>query len=240
MVELGLSPLVLITAVVIMGIGSACQASVGIGLALFVSPLLALLEPRFIPGPMLLAGVLLAASTAYRERGSLDPRGLGVSLVGLAGGTLIGAIALKLVAGPALPRIFGSLVLVAVGLSVSGLRIEASRRALFLGGSVAGIMGTMVGIHGPPIALIFQNAAPETARAMLGAFFAWAYVGTVAALAALGLFGLRELALAALLLPGVVGGLLLAPVVARHINRRRLRAAILAISATSAGLLILR
>ncbi len=83
MVELGVSPLVFITAVVIMGIGSACQASVGIGLALFVSPLLALLEPRFIPGPMLLAGVLLAGATAYRERGVLEARSLGISLVGL-------------------------------------------------------------------------------------------------------------------------------------------------------------
>jgi Sigma-54 interaction domain len=49
------------------------------------------------------------------------------------------------------------------------------------------------GPSSPPIALVFQNAAPETARAMLGAFFACAYVDAVAALAAVGLFGLREL-----------------------------------------------
>jgi len=98
--EVAVSPFALVAAMLIMAIGSACQASVGIGMARFVAPLLALIEPRFIPGPMLLAGVIPAGTTAYRERGSVDARGLGVSLVGLAGGTVIGALMLKLASGP--------------------------------------------------------------------------------------------------------------------------------------------
>src|SRR2546426_75823 len=142
----------------IMAIGSACQASVGIGMARFVAPLLALIEPRFIPGPMLPAGV----------------------------------------------------------------------------------MGTMVGIHGLPIALVFQHARPDMARAMLGAFFGFAYVGTVVALAAVGLVGRPELSLAAMLLPGVVAGLLVAPFIAERIDQHRLRYAILLISASSGAILLLR
>jgi uncharacterized membrane protein YfcA len=240
MFDLSVSPHVLITAVLIMGIGSAFQAAVGIGLALFVAPLLALVEPRFIPGPMLFAAVLLAFATAYRERVALDWKGLGLSLIGLAVGTVVGAIALKLVAGPALPKVFGILILLAVVISVSGIRVDPSRRTLFIAGGAAGIMGTMVGIHGPSISLVFQNARPDVARAMLGAFFALAYVGAVTALAAVGLFGLKEFALAVILLPGVVGGFIVAPLMARFVNRRRLRTTILLISATSAVLLILR
>jgi hypothetical protein len=63
-------------------------------------------------------------------------------------------------------------------------------------------MGAMVGIHGPPISLVFQNTEPRVARAMLGAFFAVAYLGAVAALAAFGLF-IPHLVRAAILLPGV-------------------------------------
>jgi hypothetical protein len=59
---------------------------------------------------MLLAGVILAGTTAYRERGSVDARALGISLVGLAGGTVIGALVLKLAWGPTLPKIFGMLL----------------------------------------------------------------------------------------------------------------------------------
>jgi len=53
-------------------------------------------------------------------------------------------------------------------------------------------MGMMVGIHGPPMALVLQHAWPEQAHAMLGAFFFVAYVGSVVALAVLGLFGMLQ------------------------------------------------
>lgn len=75
---------------------------------------------------------------------------------------------------------------------------------------------------------------------MLGAFFFVAYVGSVAALAAFGLFGFLQLKLAAGLLPGVVAGVCVAPLCARFINISRLRLAILAISALSALALLLK
>jgi hypothetical protein len=57
----------MILANAIMLIASALQASVGFGLALLAVPLLALLDPRLVPGPMLLAGSLLALSCVYQE-----------------------------------------------------------------------------------------------------------------------------------------------------------------------------
>jgi hypothetical protein len=61
---------------------------------------------------------------------------------------------------------------------------------------------------------------------MLGAFFTVAYLGSVAALVAVGLFGWPELTRAAILLPGVVLGLVAAPYIAPLINRSRLKWAI--------------
>ena len=101
-------------------------------------------------------------------------------------------------------------------------------------------MGTMVGIHGPPIALVFQNAEPAIARAMLGAFFAVAYLGPVAALVAVGLFGWPELTRAAILLPGVGLGLVVSPPIAPLIDRNQLKWAILAVSSVSALVLLAR
>src|SRR5271168_4249477 len=80
MIEQPLEPLNIAIAVAVMAIGSALQASVGIGLALLVVPLLALVDQSFIPGPMLLAGVMLASLTAYRERTAIDVAALRSSL----------------------------------------------------------------------------------------------------------------------------------------------------------------
>jgi len=225
-------------AVGIMAIGSALQAAAGVGLALLVVPLLTLIDPSYIPGPMLAAGVVLAAMTAWREKHAVDRIGLSLSLAGLLIGTIVGAVALKSLQGPALPKVFGVLVLLAVLLSIFGPQLNATARSLSVAGGAAGIMGTMVGIHGPPIALVFQNAEPAVARAMLGAFFTVAYVGSVAALFAVGLFGWSELARAAILLPGVGLGIIAAPFIAPLVNRSRLRWTILAVSAVSALILL--
>jgi uncharacterized protein len=193
-------------AIAAMTAGSAFQAALGIGMALFVVPVLALLDPRFVPGPMLLAGSLLATITAYAERQAIDRKGLGISLVGLVLGTVIGAVALHFAAGPNVQRVFGALVLAAVLLSLFGTPLAMTRRNLLIGGGAAGIMGTMVGIHGPPISLVFQRAEPSVARAMLGAFFTVAYLGSVAALSTVGLFGQGEILRTIVLLPGVGAG----------------------------------
>ena len=72
MLDQPLEPFAVALATAIMAIGSAFQASVGIGLALFVVPLLAVVDQSFVPGPMPLASVLLAWMTAYRERKAID------------------------------------------------------------------------------------------------------------------------------------------------------------------------
>src|SRR5258708_33221990 len=54
-------------------------------------------DRSFIPGPMLFAGVLLALMTAYRERTAIDAAALRSSLIGLAGGTIVGVVTLKFV-----------------------------------------------------------------------------------------------------------------------------------------------
>lgn len=236
----GLHPATILIAIAAMALGSAFQAALGLGMALLVVPVLALVDPSFIPGPMLLAGTVLAALTAWRERDAIDGKGLGTSLIGLAGGTLAGAIALHYATGPDVQRLFGYAILLAVLVSVSGLTIATNRRNLVLGGGAAGIMGTMAGIHGPAISLVFQNAEPRAARAMLGAFFTIAYLGSVAALALFGLFGRPEIGRTVVLLPGVAIGLALAPFTRRFVNRGRLRVGILGVAAVSGVLLVLR
>jgi len=50
-----------------------CISSIGWDwVALFVVPLLAVVDQSFVPGPMPLASVLLAWMTAYRERKAID------------------------------------------------------------------------------------------------------------------------------------------------------------------------
>jgi uncharacterized protein len=240
MLDQPLEPFAVAFAIAAMAIGSALQASVGIGLALFVVPLLALVDQSFIPGPMLLAGILLTLMTAYSERAAIDVRALRSSLVGLAIGTVAGVCTLKYASGPHLDKTFGVLVLLAVLVSVAGYRITATPLSLLIAGGASGVMGAMVGIHGPPISLVLQNSEPRVARAMLSAFFSIAYLGAVAALTIFGLFGIPQLVRAGILIPGVMIGLIASRFISQHINDGRLRAIIVGIAAASAIALLVR
>jgi uncharacterized membrane protein YfcA len=227
-------------ATIIIATGAALQAATGMGMALFAVPLLALLDPALVPGPSLCAVMTLSAAVAWRERGAIDRRIVALALLGFAGGSVLGAIVLALLTGLNLSRLFGLLILAAVGLSLAGLQIRAGRLALLIGGTAAGLLGTMSGVQGPPIALVLQHEPPDRLRATLCAFFAVGSMVSLVALAATGVFGIGQVGFGLALLPGVPVGLALAPLLARRIDRRRARLCVLAISALSALALVLR
>jgi uncharacterized membrane protein YfcA len=227
-------------ATIIIATGAALQAATGMGMALFAVPLLALLDPALVPGPSLCAVMTLSAAVAWRERGAIDRRIVALALLGFAGGSVLGAIVLALLTGLNLSRLFGLLILAAVGLSLAGLQIRAGRLALLIGGTAAGLLGTMSGVQGPPIALVLQHEPPDRLRATLCAFFAVGSMVSLVALAATGVFGIGQVGFGLALLPGVPVGLALAPLLARRIDRRRARLSVLAISALSALALVLR
>ena len=223
----------------IVAVASALQAATGMGMALFAAPLLALIDPGLVPGPMLVSVMALSFIVAWRERAAIDLRVLTVALAGLFAGCMIGAAILALFIGLHLARVFAALILIAVVLSMSGLHVRATRIALLTGGLASGILGTMAGVHGPPIALVLQHEPPDRLRATLCAFFAVGCLISLSALAVAGVFGTIELGHGLLLLPGVAAGSVVAPMIGRHIDRRRARIAVLAISALSALALLL-
>ena len=232
--------MVVLLAILVVATGAAVQASTGMGMALLSVPLLLLLDPAYVPGPALCAVMVLSAAVAWRERQSVDRRILLLGLLGFAAGSVVGAVVLRLLAGIDLSWVLGVLILAAIAVSLAGLRIETGRVTLLVGGTASGILSTMAGVQGPPIALALQHQRPDRLRATLCAFFATGSAVSLAALAMTGLFGLPQARLGMTLLPGVLIGFAAAPLLARRIDARRARISVLAISAASALTLLLR
>ena len=68
MPTLPVTPAELAIALGLVVIGSIVQGSIGFGLAAVVAPILLLMNPIFLPGPMLFAAMLLTALIAVRDR----------------------------------------------------------------------------------------------------------------------------------------------------------------------------
>ena len=225
---------------VIVAVGATLQGSVGFGLGMVSAPLLILIDPRFVPAPLLCASVVLTLPLAHRERRSIALADLKWALSGRILGVAIATGLLAVVSRERIALVFGILVLAAVAISVSGIHLRPTPRTLVFAGTVSGFMGTSVSIGGPPMALVYQHQSGSRIRGTLSAYFTVGVALSLTALHFVGRFGLEELRLAAIFLPGVAVGFWASQHTASVLDRGYTRPAVLAVSAGAAIVVIVK
>lgn len=229
----------LLLATLIVAAGALVQSTIGFGVALVAVPFLVMLDPTLVPGPFLLASLVLALLMILRDRIAIDLSEIRPAILGLAIGTGLGAGALLVVPEDDLPELFGVLILLAIGTSVLGVRVRIDTVSLLVAGLAGGIMGTMAGVHGPAMALLYQAETGERVRATLGAFFVVGYAISIAGLVMVDLFGRDELVAGLVLSPGALLGWLLAPSAIARLDPVRLRPIILSVAALAAVAMVI-
>jgi uncharacterized membrane protein YfcA len=225
-----LTPLEWLSAELVVVVGSVLQGAVGFGLGLLGAPLLVILDPSLVPGPLLAAALFLSILVAFRDHRAIDLRGVSWALVGRVPGTFLGAVVVAVVPRKETSLLVGAMVLVAVGLVATGARIARSRRALFGAGTLSGFMATTSSVGGPPIALLYQDSHGHQVRGTLSGFFLVGLVISLGALALIGRFGRSEIVSSVLLFPAVLFGFLLSARIAAVLDRGHTRTAILVAS----------
>jgi uncharacterized membrane protein YfcA len=232
-----LADVVIVTVAV--AIGACVQGSVGFGFGLIAAPVVALVDTRFVPGPLLLSGVILAVLVALRERGALDWLGIRWAIVGRVPGTLLGAWAIVALPERGVVILFASAVLAAVALSLAGWTLRPDPPTLLGAGATSGFMGTVTSIGGPPMALVYQRQSGAELRATLALFFVVGAAFSLLVLSVAGQVGQEEVRLGLLLVPGMAVGFLLSGTAAHYLDRGHTRVAVLAVAtASSVALLV--
>ena len=207
-------------------------------MGLIASPILILIDPRFVPGPILLSTTVLTVLLVYRERTAIDFHGIQWAMVGRLVGTVLASAILLVVSADQLVLLIGVFILSAVGMSLSGVRFDPIRPVLVVAGMLSGLLGTIASVGGPPMALVYQHAAGARIRSTMSGFF---LLGTILSLGALwyvGRFGAYEIQLTLVMLPSVLTGFVLSKWTAVYVDRGYVRPAVLAVAA-GAGLLVI-
>jgi uncharacterized membrane protein YfcA len=220
--------------------GSLLQGSVGFGLGLIGVPLLVLIDPKFVPGPLLLGAFILTLLMFRREHRAIDFKGVKWAIPGRILGAVFGALLLSLVATDHLSLVFGVMVLLAVGITVSGWDLPPTSRNVLLAGTFSGFMGTTSAIGGAPMALVYQKQKGPRIRGTLSFIFSVGTVISLVSLVSIGRFGWREIQSALVLFPGILVGFFLSRYTARILDKGFIRVAILITSALSGLLVILK
>ena len=220
--------------------GGCLQGAVGFGFAVFAAPLVVLVDPTLVPGPMIVAAWLLTFLLAHRERAALDIRGLRWALVGRVPGTVLGALIVGALSRSSLTILFALMVLVAVGVSGLGWRVRRSSPVLVVAGVASGVMGTATSIGGPPMALVYQDAPGPELRSTLAGFFIFSAGLSVIGLAAVGELPLGDVGRGVALAVPTLAGATLSPRATAALDRGRTREAVLVVAAVSSVFVLLR
>ncbi len=221
-------------------IAAAIQGSIGFGANLFAVPLLALINPELIPIPILIVNPIMNFMLAWRERGNVDRPVLISALVGRVPGVVLGVLALSLISSDRLGLLFGVLLLVAIGLQLSGLNLSRTRTTVTLAGGVSGFMATAVGVGGPPMALALKDLTGPTFRATMSPYFVIGSSLSIFGLILGGQFEISDIWNSLLLLPAAIAGVLISGPLRSRVDSARIVYFIYLLSSAGAIALLLR
>lgn len=230
----------IVAAGLIVLVGTLVQGSIGFGMAIVAAPLLALLEPSFVPVPLLVLGLAYALLALRREPSDVDWHGVGWALLGRLPGIVVGAAAVATLPARPFAALVAGVVLGAALLSMVRWRPRPTPPALLVAGLVSGIGGTMTSISGPPVALLYQDAGGARVRATLAAYFTAGSVLSLSGLAVAGQVTAAKLLTGAVLLPFMAAGFVASGPARQVLDRGWTRPAVIGLAVVGALLLLAR
>lgn len=201
------STLSIVLMCIIVFIASVVQASLGMGYGLTAAPLLALVDPVFVPVPTILIGMISSSAGAWSERNQINWPEVRSAVCGRLVGALAAGLLLSVILNAAAFMIlFGVGVGFAVLLSAFDRTCKKTPRTLIAMGAISGLMGTITGVGAPPLALLYQGSYAGEARPTLAAIFAVGCFVSAVALASIGWLGMTELIVCALMILPMASG----------------------------------
>lgn len=228
-----LMALLIVLAAFLQGVG-------GVGFAMLVAPIAALVFPQLVPGPLLALGGSVSLLAALRERQHIVPDVVVCALGGRATGSIIAILAMTQLPIEAVNLGFALAILAAVALSAWGLRILPSKRNMILAGIASGIMGTLTSVGAPALAIAMQNLAPAQLRASLGLILFLGASLSLILLMVAGLFSWQQAMLSIVLYPFMLLGFALSGRWRHKVSMPLMRRLLLGICSLSAVVLIAR
>ena len=200
--------------------------------------MIALIDFSLLPGPPVFASLSISTIMAWRERTHIDYGHTAPLLMTMVPGAALGAVLLSLVSIERLGFLFGSVILLGVLLSLTGLRVVLTNGSAGIVGFLAGVMGGSTGIGAPPIALLYQRASGPVVRSTLAFIYTAASLLILIVLALFGLFGAEEMLKGLLLVPGFLLGYLCSRPLAVFFDHGGTRYIVLGVSGAAAISLI--
>ncbi len=229
---------ILIVAAVTM-IGSVVHGTTGIGLGLVAGPALISVDPKFAPGPILVASLIVGMRHIVVEWRNVDRQILKRLTFGLPIGTVLALAVLATIDDRVMAIIIGVLVIVASSALLAGFELNRSPRNEVIGGAAASFGAVAAALPGPPLVMTLHDTPGPVLRPTISLVNVLIVTIGLVGLVSVGRFGSDELGLLGLISPFVVAGLVLARFVRPWLDRSFFRPAVLCLALAGGAALLL-
>lgn len=223
----------LLAALLLCTAGAAVAGTVGFGSALVTVPLIAIVDPSWIPVVPLVAYTAGSANTALLARHHIAWPRVRQQLAGYLPATVAAGWATAQVTADTRAIIAVAIAATAGVVIATRIRIPATRPRNAAAGAIAGTTGTLAGINGPPVVPLWAHDDPHVRAASLAAFFTAAKAAAVIATAAALQPGPDVWAAAAVGTVGALAGAQAGHTVRPHVSARAARHTTLALLAVA-------
>lgn len=230
-----------IAAVILLSfLGATVQGSIGIGYALVAGAGLVAVNPAFVPGPLLLIGVIVGSRHVVAERAHLDRAAWKRCLIGLPFGLLGGLIVLQSMSDRTLGIAVGTLTAIAAVCLLAGFSVQRTPSIEVVTGAATAFAAITAALPGPPFVVSFSDLSPSAMRATSASFIMVIVIIGFFSLLVTGNFAGEEFGLLAMLVPGTVGGLFASRFVRPYLDREWFRPTVLIVACLGGVVLAIR
>jgi len=219
-------------------ISSILQRVTGISVGMIIVPFLALISYTLIPVPIVLASLTLTIMMTLQGKEYIDFKGSIKIFIGMLIGILTSIFIISTIKFEHLGAIFGLFILTSVLISLKVKSFKLKSSAIYFGGFLAGIMGTMAAVGGQILALIYQNHPLPVIKATLAFLYTLFSVSMLTIFYFYNHFNYSQFISGLFLMPGFIIGFLISPIFTKHFNPKYSKTIVL-ISATSGALVLI-
>jgi len=204
-------------------IGAFVQTAIGFGLAVVAAPLLFVISPDYVPGPIVFVALFISLLGTVKNRQCIEIGGLKMALLGRVPGSVLGGLMLSWISATALSLWLGLLVLLAVLISLMPVQVHPTPARMGMAGFFSGFLGTSSSIGGPPMALLLQHQEAKQLRGNLAAFFVFSSALSLMVLAFTHHLTVHHIWLTLPLIPAAGLGAWLAMLTTHSLSKRAIR-----------------
>ena len=225
---------------ILLVIGGTIAGALGFGGGIVIVPFLMLINPDFVPVPLVLMTPVFAGLVAFRERRWVDLSVLKWISVGFIPALAVGSFTLIAASTETLGVLVSLLLLAVIGMQIARPQLKHATSTLMFGGALGGFMANTVGIPTIGLALAMSNFEGPTFRSTLNTCTTVLTMISVVVLASTNQIDRTDLIAAIVLTLGSTGGFFLSGPVRHVVDRRGISQLVYAVAALGAISLLIR